>query len=968
LNINVIYDSSVNSAPSAFKTTITAVVNFLDAQFTNPITINIDVGYGEIAGQSMANGALGESETYYDSVSYAQLRTALVQNAQSVDQISAANSLPAGDPTNGGNYWVTTADAKALGLIGASSAIDGYVGLASMYPFTYNDTDGVAAGTYDFFGVVAHEFTEVMGRALFVGTDGIGANAYTPLDLFHYSANGVRAFVGTTAGYVSPDGGRTDLDNLNTNPNGDFGDWASSAGHDAFLAFSPSGVANAVSTSDLRTMNILGYDEGLPPDATAPVLVVDNPLGVGVAKTATISASSLAFSDSDNTDAQLTYTMLTGPAHGTLLKSGAAVSSFTQADIDNGLVSYAENGTSVSSDSFSFSVSDPAGNHTATETFAFNVLPVTTIERYGATWLTQIGNEYYLYNTSGSGPALQFGGAPVVAGQFGAGVVPIGAEQTASGYDVAWEGTATGKFAVWATDANGDYVSSILSGASASSVALENLEPSFQQDLNGDGFVGVPPANGVTNTVIESNGSTWLTQVGSEYYLDGSSGTGPLLSFGGAPVLAGQFGAGVVPIGAERTASGYEVAWKGTATGNYAAWDTDANGNYLSAILGGASGSSFALEALEPSFQQDLNGDSTIGPPGKTVIETDGSTWLTQVGSNYYFYDSSGTGAELKFGGAPVAAGQFGAGVVPIGAEQTASGYEVAWEGTVTGKYAVWGTDTNGNYVSTILGGASGTSAALEALEPSFQQDLNGDGLVGGTTQSGILSDQDMSIPNVFSFGSAAGGRVNGASPSPSQIVATGDFYGNGGTEILWLGAGNTPELSVENGSSLDTVSLPAPLASWRLVGAADLSGDGRSEMLWQNSDGAVSTWQVGASGTLATSVPGNPGAAWQLTGAADVNGDGKSDLLFANPTTDQEQVWLMNGAQVASIQTFGGALPSTPAGSLASNPVLSEADAYYGTGAATSGWQGAGALLGAIGQTDPSIPPNPGSSLFART
>jgi serralysin len=43
-------------------------------------------------------------------------------------------------------------------------------------------------------------------------------------------------------------------------------------------------------------------------------------------------------------------------------------------------------------------------------------------------------------------------------------------------------------------------------------------------------------------------------------------------------------------------------------------WDTDANANYVSDPIGVVSGDSYALEALEPSFQQDLNGDGTIGP------------------------------------------------------------------------------------------------------------------------------------------------------------------------------------------------------------------------------------------------------------------------------------------------------------------------------------------------------------------
>jgi hypothetical protein len=123
LIISVTYDSSVNSAPAAFKTAFAAAVQFLENTYTNPITINIDVGYGEIDGQALMSGALGESSTFFNNYTYSQVRTALAQNATSADQVSAADSLPSSDPTSGGNYWVATAEAKALGLMGASGSV-----------------------------------------------------------------------------------------------------------------------------------------------------------------------------------------------------------------------------------------------------------------------------------------------------------------------------------------------------------------------------------------------------------------------------------------------------------------------------------------------------------------------------------------------------------------------------------------------------------------------------------------------------------------------------------------------------------------------------------------------------------------------------------------------------------------------------------------------------------------------------
>jgi hypothetical protein len=47
VQINLIYDSSINAAPAAFKTAMTAAASFLDELIVNPITVNIQVGYGE---------------------------------------------------------------------------------------------------------------------------------------------------------------------------------------------------------------------------------------------------------------------------------------------------------------------------------------------------------------------------------------------------------------------------------------------------------------------------------------------------------------------------------------------------------------------------------------------------------------------------------------------------------------------------------------------------------------------------------------------------------------------------------------------------------------------------------------------------------------------------------------------------------------------------------------------------------
>ncbi len=78
----------------------------------------------------------------------------------------------------------------------------------------------------------------------------------------------------------------------------------------------------------------------------------------------------------------------------------------------------------------------------------------------------------------------------------------------------------------------------------------------------------------------------------------------------------------------------------------------------------------------------------------------------------------------------PFTAGEFGAWTF-IAAQQTATGYEVALKDGSADQYGVWDTDASGNFVSGPISNVSGTNAALESIETSFNYDLNGDGIIG---------------------------------------------------------------------------------------------------------------------------------------------------------------------------------------------------------------------------------------------
>jgi hypothetical protein len=257
--LNITYGADVANAPPGFKTAVAAVQQLFEASFTDPVTVNIQVDFG-----NLGHGLLGQSSYGLNTYSFSQITAAVRANSKSGDDVNAIASLPTTDPIPGTHHYVMTpAEAKALGLLGATTTLDGTATFSSTAAFDYDRSDGITAGHYDFQGSVAHEFSEIMGREL----NAIGnevqtgeANGYYLYDLFKFTGSGAHSFVGTAQGYFSLDNGTTNLNDFNNDPDDDFGDWAESAGDDSFLAFSGTGVVNAVTATDLRVMDVLGWD------------------------------------------------------------------------------------------------------------------------------------------------------------------------------------------------------------------------------------------------------------------------------------------------------------------------------------------------------------------------------------------------------------------------------------------------------------------------------------------------------------------------------------------------------------------------------------------------------------------------------------------------------------------------------------------------------------------------------------
>jgi hypothetical protein len=359
ITINLIFDTAALAAPASFRAGIQQAVAILASAISDKITVNLKIDYSGTGGGAAAGPDHGLFE------SYSSIRADLVNNATPGD--TTFNALAAGSSIQGqSSVAVWNAQLKLWGLMAA------------------NDTttdDGSATFATDInpnllVGVALHELTHAMGRVPYGSQPDI-------FDLFRFTGPGTRLFQGgatAPAAYLSLDGGTTKLaDYGRTSDASDFLNSGVQGSNDPFNEFYNGATAQRLTAVDLKQLDALGFHL-MTADTQAPTLLNDNSLSLHAGSTRSITSSLLTATDNVSSAAQLHYTVITGPSHGTLLLNGVTASSFTQTDVDHGLVSYHETARGATSDTFSVKIADAAGNTTGTSSFQINIGPFDALE------------------------------------------------------------------------------------------------------------------------------------------------------------------------------------------------------------------------------------------------------------------------------------------------------------------------------------------------------------------------------------------------------------------------------------------------------------------------------------------------------------------------------------------------------------------------------------------------------------
>ena len=273
----------------------------------------------------------------------------------------------------------------------------------------------------------------------------------------------------------------------------------------------------------------------------------------------------------------------------------------------------------------------------------------------------------------------------------------------------------------------------------------------------------------------------------------------------------------------------------------------------------------------------------------------------------------SQSGATVTVNGAPVASGSA-TGLMPLVNGANVFNVVVTAPNGVTAKtYAVTVTRAGRNALADVNGDAVDDLMFQNSVGQLAEWFMNGN---GGMQSYGYLSG-----------GALGDWRLVGKADMNNDGITDVIFQNSIGQLYVWFldGSGNTANFSTGIGLKPGSKFLyGGGLADWRVVGCADINGDGFADLIFQNNAGQIYVWLLDGSGNTVNFSTGtglvlgsqylcSGGLGdWRVVGCTDANTDGKTDLIFQN-TVGQIYVWLLDGtASTVNFSTGAGLKPGS--------------------------------------------------------
>ena len=152
--------------------------------------------------------------------------------------------------------------------------------------------------------------------------------------------------------------------------------------------------------------------------------------------------------------------------------------------------------------------------------------------------------------------------------------------------------------------------------------------------------------------------------------------------------------------------------------------------------------------------------------------------------------------------------------------------------------------------------------------------------------------------------GTVAGWATVGQFDASTQVLGLGDFNGDGQTDLLLRNDNGAVGCYFTSGDKLGWNYFQSLGDEWTVTTVGDFNGDGRDDVVLKHDAGFAGTWLTQADYTMEWANLDTLQNGFEIVGAGDFNGDGTSDVLLQNG--GYFGAWVVKDGSVSSWMGLG--------------------------------------------------------------